>query len=181
MNQKTDNNLIEMAVTGNEEALEVLVRRHYMTVYRLAFRWCRIKEDAEDVTQEVFVKMAGRLHSFRLKSSFPTWLYRVTVNTAMDLFRKRDVRGKYESMTELPAITGNPSPNPEEAVLFRQIYDQLDRLPAKQKAAVLLVFTEGLSHRDAARALGCSETTISWRIFQARKKLSILTGRAHEG
>jgi RNA polymerase sigma-70 factor (ECF subfamily) len=172
MEMDSDQNLIERALGGEDRALERLIQRHYSSVYRLAFRWCRNREDAEDIAQEVFVKMTGNLPSFQHRSAFSTWLCRIAINTAKDFNRKRTTREHYENEFISKRPLKNPAPSPETAIHSHQVYALLDRLPHKQKAAILLVFAEGLRHGEAAKVLQCSEATVSWRIFQGRKKLN---------
>lgn len=166
----SDTQLVDLSLGGNERAFECLVERHYRSVYSLSYRWCRTREDAEEITQEVFIKLTRALYSFNRKSSFKTWLYRIVVNTAKDFSRKNAVRRTYESEFANDR-TGKNGNTPLETLQTREIYNAMDKLPAKQKAALMLVMAEGMSHKEAAGVLGCSETTVSWRIHQARKKL----------
>ena len=178
----TDTELVGLAQSGHENAFENLIKRYYRAVYGLAFKYCRIKEDAEDITQEVFIILAGKLQSFKHRSSFRTWLFRITINTATDFLRKRSRNRTHETPITNEEFTGNPAPSPEEAMESRLIYKEIDKLPDKQKAALILVLSEGLSHKEASKVLKCSETTISWRIHQARKSLEkFITGRYENG
>lgn len=163
--------LYQQAVKGEPSSLERLVRRHYQTVYRLAYKWCGVQQDAEDITQEVFVKMVGKMDRFQRNASVKTWLYRITLNAAKDFNRKNANRRKYESAFALEQSSGNPTSSPPSETDAKSLYAAIDRLPVKQKSAALLVFSEGLSHKEAAGVLQCAESTISWRIFMARKKL----------
>ena len=167
----SDTELVDLSLSGNERAFENLIERHYLSVYGLSYKWCRIREDAEEITQEVFVKLTRKLNTFNCKSSFKTWLYRITINTAKDFSRKIAARKTYESAFADNQLHNNPGSPPPDSITARQIYAAMDKLPDKQKAALMLVMAEGLSHREAADVLSCSETTISWRIHQARKKL----------
>jgi RNA polymerase sigma-70 factor (ECF subfamily) len=171
MDKYSDIELVSRAEGGDARALQRLFERHYLTVYRLAYRWCGGREDAEDIAQEVFVKLVRKLHTFRQKSSFRTWLYRIVVNTSRDFGRKRAARKSMAAAFAEEQRLHNPVGNPGEALTVSRLQAAMEKLPRAQKEAVMLVTGEGLSHRDAARVLGCRETTVSWRIFQARKKL----------
>lgn len=173
MNQCTDSELIDRSQAGEHIAFSVLADRHYMTVYKFAFRWCRSRQDAEDITQEVFMKLAGKLHLFDNRSLFTTWLYQVTINCARDHARKNKGWTKHKA-PESPAdeLVASPNPGPENNVIAKSILKAVEGLPEKQKEAVLLVYAEGLSHKEAAKVAGCAETTISWRIFQAKRQLN---------
>lgn len=180
MDNYTDMELVDMAQRGHENAFENLVQRYYSIVYGLSFKYCRVKEDAEDITQEVFIKVARKISSFNRDSLFKTWLFRIAINTATDFLRKR-TRSRETSLENSEAI-GNPSPSPEDSMEARLLYDAIDRLPEKQKSALILVLSEGLSHKEAAKVLKCSETTVSWRIHRARKHLKkLIPGRYEDG
>ena len=88
MDAYDDIELVELSINGDARAFEHLVERYYTTVYGVSYKWCGVKEDAEDITQDVFVKLAGKLKTFGGKSSFKTWLYRMTINAAKDYYRK---------------------------------------------------------------------------------------------
>ena len=171
MTEPTDMELIRRSATGDRPAFERLVDRHYDRVYRIAYKWCGRRQDAEDVSQEVFVKLARSVNTFGHRAAFRTWLYRVVINTAKDHWRKQATRKRYEQAFVQQQAADNPGPGPAPADATAALYRALGRLPDKQKAAVLLVLAEGLSHKEAAAVLRCRESTVSWRIFAARKKL----------
>jgi RNA polymerase sigma-70 factor (ECF subfamily) len=176
MDSLSDIELVKLAQGGDSHAFEGLISRHYMTVYRAAYRWCGIREDAEDIAQEVFIKVARSLKTFAAKSAFTTWLYRITINTAMDLGRKNATRREYlRAWSVEPQETGS-NPGDEAALEAGELYGAIAGLPTRQKAAALLVWAEGLTHKEAARVLECAEKTVSAHIFQAREKLKSLFG-----
>lgn len=162
--------LINHAKSGDPSAFEQLVRQNYGFVYKVAFKWCRIKEDSEDITQDVFIKLARNITSFREDASFKTWLYRITINTAKDLAIKNQRLRKKESAYLEMQKEKRHRHNPETSVTDRLI-GKIESLPPKLKDAALLVYSEGLTHKEAAEVLKCAETTVSWRIFQVRKQL----------
>jgi len=171
----SDNELAWRAGGGDRNAFDLLLRRHYDGIYRLAYRWCQSRTDAQDIAQEVCLKLAAKIGGFDGRSGFATWLYRIVINTAKDFSRRCGTRQSHEAaFAQSRAKEGsNPGPagndDPHET-----LQRAVDRLSEKQKNAVLLVLGQGLSHREAARVLGCFEATVSWRIHQARKKLGRL-------
>ncbi len=173
MESLSDQNLVDRARSGDARAFERLVTRHYESVYRVAYRWCGIREDAEDITQDVFVKVAGKIRTFAGKSAFRTWLYRVTMNTAMDFGRRRASRRAFSEAWKIEVHGSSENPG-EDAVAVRELYAAIDTLPPRQKAAALLVWAEGFTHKEAAGVLECAEATVSAHIFQARAKLHLL-------
>ncbi len=172
MEKLTDLELITKALDGDRLSFAALADRHYMTVYRFAFKWCRSREDAEDITQEVFIKLARKIHLYDRRSLFTTWLYRVTANCARDYARK-NMKWRQNKLPDPPenGLIASPNPGPENNVVARGILKVVSTLPDKLKEAVLLVYGEGMSHKEAAQVAGCAETTVSWRIFQAKRKL----------
>jgi RNA polymerase sigma factor (sigma-70 family) len=171
------------AAAGDAAAFRRLCEAHYMTVYKIAYKWTGRREDAEDVAQEVFVKLPGKLASFRGESGFTTWLYRVTVNVARDYYRTAGKAAK----REVGFAEGFDAPSDEVAaddrLIAAEAYQNIHKLPEPMRDAVLLVFGEDMNHKEAAKILGCAETTVSWRIFQARKLLKPLLagGKRHAG
>lgn len=181
MESFNDMELVERAQKSDSGAFETLISRHYRTVYRAAYRWCGIREDAEDITQEVFIKVARKLKTFAKKSSFKTWLYRITVNTAKDFGRKRSTRRSYMNAWRAEPRESDTNPGEDAGSNTGELYAAIGRLPSRQKAAALLVWAEGLTHREASRVLECSESTVSAHIFQAREKLKNFLLRSNDG
>ncbi len=168
MSEPEDGELVRKARAGDDQAFEVLINRHYERMYAIAFKWTRNAADAEDVTQTACINMARGIRKLLDERTFTTWLYRVVVNAAKDFFRQNK---RTEALSEKDDVA-SPGQNPEEALYTRQMLGEIYNLPEKEKDAILLVFGESLSHAQAAKVLGCAETTISWRIHKAREFLS---------
>lgn len=177
MQQTTANaaQVLEQARSGDGEALQGLLNDHYDMIYRSAYKWCGNQTDAEDVAQEVCIKIAKSLPAFRGESRISSWVYRIVVNTAHDMQRKR-----YPHPADQPDIepadhdslhqTGNPA-TPHEEAERAQLWRLVRRLPLKQRDAVLLVYGEECSHGEAASVMNCAEATVSWHLHQARATL----------
>ncbi len=165
---------IERSRAGEPEAFGALVARYQHMVHVLAYRMTGSTADAEDLAQETFIRAYDRLGSFRGTARFSSWLGRITIrlciNWARQQQRLRQLHATWDAETR---DDGTPHPDTFNATAHRQemVRSALMRLPAKQRAAVALTLQEGLSHAEAARILGCSETTVSWRLFAARAKL----------
>lgn len=174
-----DESLIRDAQTGNAEAFERLLERHYETIYRFAYKWCGKREDAEDITQQACLKLARGLASYRFESAFTSWLYRLVINCANDWAR---TQGRHSSQELAPDQPAQESPGTGNAVEHQtylwQLLQALDELPEGLKETLLLVHAEGLSHSQAARVLEVSESTVSWRLHEFRKhyRLSVEEG-----
>ncbi len=173
MSEPSDQSLIEAARAGDGRAFACLLERHYAMIYRVAYRWCGDRADAEDVAQDVCVKLGQAIRGFKGNASFATWLYRLTLNAARDLGRARARRERHVAAMALVAEPHH-RPDPERDLTGDQLWAAVQDLPAKQRDAVLLVFGEDLSHGQAAAVMGCRESTVSWHIHTAKKTLQRL-------
>ena len=160
-----ESNLIDRAAAGEAEAFSALFHRYYSMIHSFAYRLCFDKDDAQDVAQETFVKMARSLAGFRRQSSLKHWLYRIALNASHDrnraLSRRSHATDAYEESLN----------SPERPADHTVVHQALHSLPEDLRQAVTLVFFEGLNHAEAARIVGCAETTISWRLFMAKRRL----------
>lgn len=170
---RTDRELALAASGGAREALGVLLERHYDRIYRLAWRLTGTASDAEDVAQDVCVKLATAIRSFRGESEFGTWIWRIAHNAATDLLRQRQRLRPVEPSEMMSLMDG-----PEAGGWTGEPHDPGDDLwaavrllPGQQREAVLLVYGEEKSHAEAAAAMGCTEKTVSWHLHEARKRL----------
>jgi RNA polymerase sigma-70 factor (ECF subfamily) len=145
-------------------------------IHSLCYRMTGSLEDAEDLAQETFVHAYQHFDGFRAEARVSSWLYRIAVNQCLN-WRKRTQR-LARQRKDWSEQAGGPAA--AEAPLACQVREALLSLDPKQRAAVVLTTYDGLTHAEAARALGCSETTVSWRLFAARRKLKRLL-RARSG
>ena len=155
---------------GDQQAFEALVLRYQKMIFALAYRMTGSMAEAEDLTQDTFIAAFHQIESFRGESKFSSWLYRIATNRCLN-WRQRDARREraYENWgRDRESVSGV---EPAEDLLSAQVQQALLKLDEKQRAAVVLTTYEGLNHAEAASVLGCSETTVSWRIFAARRKL----------
>lgn len=162
-----DRATIERAQNGDKAAFEEILRAHYDVMYRIAFKWCGSQSDAEDITQNACIKLARSIDSFQFQSAFLTWLYALVINTAKDWMKSH---ARHPSR-ELPENHRAEQPTAENAVFASQTMAYIRDFPDKEKEALFLVFGEGLTHGDAAAVMDCKESTVSWYIHEARKKL----------
>lgn len=169
----SDSDLVGLARTGDREAFGILLERHYDFVYRVAYRWCGRKADAEDIAQEVCVRLGRAIRDYRGGGAFTTWLYSITLNAARDMMRKgaRD-SAKTEAYGVHVLTGGEASDEPQDRL--DDLWAAVRQLPDKQRDAVLLVYGEGLAHAAVAQAMAISETTVSWHIHEAKKRLKVL-------
>lgn len=157
---------IRRSQEGDLAAFEQLIGRHQQMIHALTYRMTGSLADAEDLAQEAFIQAYRKIGTFRGDSRFSTWLFRIAVNTCLN-WRKREQRRN--QLHRDWAQQDTQSDTDDE--LSGKVQAALLRLPAKQRAAIILTVYQEMNHAEAARALGCSETTVSWRVFMARKKL----------
>jgi RNA polymerase sigma-70 factor (ECF subfamily) len=166
--------LIRKACGGDAQAFGQLIEMHYDFIHATAWKWTRSRTDAEDVAQEVCVRLAGAIRSFRGEGRFRTWLYTLVLNAVRDLARKAvRERRKTEEWSQDPAMRVDGTQEDD----MQEIWTAVQTLSPKQRDAVMLVYSEGLDHAEAGQVLGCSEATVSWHLHEARKRLKIILGR----
>ena len=176
---------IRLAQTGNAEAFATLYQLHSRRVYALCLRMIGDPVEAEDLTQEAFLQLFRKIHTFRGESAFSSWLYRLTANVVLMRFRKR--KPFTSSLDELTSTAdGNEHPVLEigapdlnlAGVFDRvKIHDALAQLPAGYKSMFLLHDVHGYEHNEIARLLGCSIGNSKSQLHKARKRLRQLLRR----
>src|SRR5665213_4010010 len=168
-----DAELVLQCQKGSPAAFEALVRQHQRMIHSLTFRMTGSLADAEDLAQETFIRAYAQIGAFRGTSKFSTWLYPVAVNACLN-WRQSEARRFHlhaDCAGEISAPPANEENSPAKNGACEQVQSALLKLPAKQRAAIVLTVYDGLNHAEAAHVLGCSETTVSWRVFAARRKL----------
>lgn len=187
MSNRTDRELVDAARDGDGDAFGVLVRRHQRRIYRLALHLLRDVAEAEDATQDTFVRAYRALDRFDGRSEAFTWIYRIAVNLSLNVIRARKPNRKAVSsddprldglLVETRAGGANPQGDSENRELGRVLCEGMDALSDTLRTTLILVGVDGLSHAQAGEVLGCPEGTIAWRVHEARKKLkAFLTER----
>lgn len=176
-----DPEVVRACQRGEAGALDALVRATYADVYALAYRLVRDRDEAADVTQEVFVRVMRSVVGFRGESAFGTWLHRVTVNTSLTALRKRSRRalpgreafgmpGESSAHAVVDTDAG-PEERAERAELLARAEAAVAALPESSRTIVVLRDVEGLSTAEVAAATGLSETAVKVRLFRARERL----------
>ncbi|MBU9888755.1 MAG: RNA polymerase sigma factor [Candidatus Omnitrophica bacterium] len=169
---------ITSAAGGDMRAFEAIYQRTAGFVYSLAFRVTNRKQDAEEVTQDVFLKVHKNLANFKFESSFKTWLYRVAINTALNAVQKRD-RIANREVEEVPedAATATPadaSRRLEAEEAEKRLRGLLERLNPDQRACLLLREVDGMNYQEIAESLGINLNTVRSRLKRAREALMAL-------
>jgi RNA polymerase sigma-70 factor (ECF subfamily) len=168
--KEIDTALVRACQRGDIEAFEQIFRVYRNPVFRVAYRFTGNRDDAEDLTQEIFLKVFENIGSFRYESSFATWLYRIAVNTCMNFQRDKKPA---ESLGVTDDLGSSVSPEAicEWGELQRKIEAEIASLPSPLKIAFLLVVVEGMTYREASEILGLSVDALRMRVSRARQIL----------
>ena len=165
MDDLTDQRLLRDFCAGDRAAFDALYRRHASRVHATAYRLTHNWEEAEDTLQEVFLKLARTARDIRRQASLSTWIYRATVNRAIDSLRRRRARVSLDAPgTPTARIIALESLRREAErcesrrrdELLRRVEALIPRLPERQAGVFVLRFFQGLSHAEIAGVLGCS-------------------------
>ncbi|HIV96495.1 MAG TPA: sigma-70 family RNA polymerase sigma factor [Candidatus Agathobaculum stercoravium] len=171
-----EKHILARARRGELPAFEELVRRHEKRVYAVALRSSGSPEDAEDITQEVFLRAWRSIEEFRGDSGFSTWLFRITMNLCVDHARHKHaqpqtqplVMGEEESERPLPDTAPTPEEHLDNSELGRELAAALDEVSEEHRRIVLLRDVSGMSYTEIAEVLEISEGTVKSRLSRAR-------------
>jgi RNA polymerase sigma-70 factor, ECF subfamily len=185
-NETPDRELIAAVLDGSQSAFAQIVERYQDRVYRLLGRYCRDPVECEDLSQEVFLKVFKKLHTFQHEAAFFTWLYRIAVNAATDHLSRASQRRLrlVDDDATLDVGTGHgeehspagPMLTAELAAVTRQI---VDSLPEKFRTILVLREFEDLSYTEIADVLQIHLGTVESRLFRARQRFKEALERTH--
>ena len=173
----TDEELVERSRAGDRSAFEELFIRYRDVVFNVAWSISGDREQAEDITQEAFVRAYRGLVGFRGESRFSTWLYRIVVNQAI---RTKGVAGRRQRqetrIEDATMASGDLQPDgaAERSDLERRVRGALSELSPEHRAAVTLRYLERLDLQEIAEIVGCPVGTVKSRLFHALKNMSFL-------
>jgi RNA polymerase sigma-70 factor (ECF subfamily) len=181
----SDEELLSDSRGGDRASFQELVEKYQRRMYAVAYGILGNREDALDAVQEAFIKAYRSLPDFKGKSSIYTWLYRITVNAAIDLARKTGRHEEVEFREEIDVEVEKgeypvaaSSENPVERLMRKELGEMIERailsLPMDQRTAVVLREIEGLSYKEIAKIMETSEGTVMSRLHYGRKKLQEL-------
>jgi RNA polymerase sigma-70 factor (ECF subfamily) len=179
--------LVQQCVEGDEAACTTLVTDHQRMVYQLAYHLLGDRQEALDLSQEVFLKVFRTLRQFRGQSTLRTWIYRIVVNQASNRQRswrrrRRSQQVPLDEMTvavsSLPvaATPGRPDEALQKTEIRERVWQALDELPFDQRAVVVLREIDGLSYEEIATSLNVAVGTVKSRLARARENLRLALG-----
>lgn len=174
-------NLVERLKQGDESAFREVVENAQGLVYNTVLGIVQSQEDAEDVTQEVFVQLYESIKSFKGESKLTTWLYRVAVSKSMDHLRKKKRKKRFafvqslfganEELVHDPPDFVHPGVSLDNKENARQLFRAIDQLPEKQKVAFTLNRIEGLSYQEISEIMQLTIASVESLLHRARKNL----------
>lgn len=187
--RQQDRELILRARDGDRQAFGELVRHYQRRVYITALQLTRNHADADDLTQETFIKAHRALESFDFRSDLFTWLYRITVNTTLNLLnrahRTRSVSLDDDliphAVDRLLAGSEDPRQRLEARNLYLKVAEAIDTLTPDLRIALVAYAIQGRSHKEIADTVDCAEGTVAWRISEARRLLRAKLNRTLRG
>lgn len=159
---------VERALRGDQEAFEAIYARHYDRVYAIARGVLLDPDEAADAVQEVFTLVHRNLRRFDRRSKFSTWLYRVTVNRAIQHGRRLQFRRRQVPLDRTAEAVADPAPEMEGA--DPRVEAAMTRLSPNDRAVLSLFYWDDLSVNEMAEALGCSANAAKVRLFRARER-----------
>lgn len=185
MTINNENILIEKYLsTGDEKSLEILIRRYLKPIYNFVFRYIGNQSEAEDITQETFIKIWRNLKKFDQKKSFKTWIFHIAKNTAIDFLRKKKIipfsefeNEKGENALTETLIDYRPFPDKllERADMAKTLNDAINKLSVPYRMVLFLRYNDHFNFREIAEALGEPLNTVKSRhrraLFQLKNLL----------
>jgi RNA polymerase sigma-70 factor (ECF subfamily) len=177
----TDQLLVEALKAGDEAAFRELVETRQGLVYNTVLGLVQNAEDAEDVSQEVFIKVFESVRQFKGESAFTTWLYRVAVTTALEFLRKKKRKKRFAFLTSLFGDDQNPLHDPPDFVhpgvqldnreKAKTLFQAIQKLPENQRIAFTLHKVEGLSYQEVSDVMATTVAAVESLIHRARQNL----------
>ncbi len=180
----TDPELIEGILKRNRTAFQYLVNRYQRGVIKTAFHFLGNMEDAEDLSQEIFLEIIRSMHTFRNSSTIETWIYRITVNHALNLLKKNKRRGFFIKLESILGFSGNQSitePGTNETSLAQEdkenkkmLHNAINKLPENQRIAFVLHKFDDQSYKQVAEIMNISLSAVESLIHRAKSNLQSL-------
>jgi RNA polymerase sigma-70 factor (ECF subfamily) len=178
----TDPEIIQSVLKGNKDNFRILVDEHHASVFHIAMGFVHDRDEAEDITQEVFIRSWQSLGKFRGDSSFSTWLHRIAVNACLNNARKKRGSPVFDRIASIfskdakaETETLSFQENPEEILIREEhsawLQKALDSLPENQRTAIILSKYDDLSQKEIATILNLTEGAVEALLQRAKKNL----------
>jgi RNA polymerase sigma-70 factor (ECF subfamily) len=178
-----ENELIKLILQGERDKFRIFVEKYQQLVFRTCMGFVHNKEDADDLTQEVFLKAYQSLPDFKMKSAFSTWLYRIAVNASLNRVRKSSGTSFLQRLESLFGsenktdwqLTAVDTDDPENIIIRKEhsqwLQKALDSLPENQRTAIVLSKYDDLSQKEIAEIMNTTEGAVEALLQRAKKNL----------
>lgn len=169
-----DGSVIQSVLNGNTKDYELLVKKYQQSIFRTAIGFVHVKEDAEEITQDVFVNAYLSLSRFGFQSSFATWLYRIAVNNSINYIRRKKANRIWGNIS-LFFNVASADKSPEKMLSEKEdqylLKKAMDTLSEKQRTAFILSKYEGLPQKEVAAILDINEGAVEQLLIRAKSNL----------
>ncbi len=170
-----DNTLIKKTLNGDVKSFEEIVNRYNRMVYTLAYRVLKNHEEAEELAQDVFIKIYQSLKSFSMKSKLSTWVYRITYNASINKFRSQKRRIITTEIDRYSEFNNTTIPDAHHDISEKEkqkvINDSILKLPETDRIIITLYYYEELSVKEIAEITEMSTQNVKTKLYRSRKKL----------
>ena len=175
--EQPDQDILRKAQRGDQQAFAIIVRAYERPIYNYVLRMVGDRGLAEDLTQEVFVRIHHGLPGFSLRSKFTTWMFQVTKNRVLDELRSIERRpNRFVNIDDIPSLQMLDAPI-EQAETITALWRAIDDLTVDLKMALLLRDLVGLSYNEISDSLEITLSTVKWRIYKAREEVQAALAR----
>jgi RNA polymerase sigma factor (sigma-70 family) len=177
----TEQELLNQLQNGNESAFKTLVETHQKRVFNTVLAIVQSFEEAEDISQDVFIEVYQSIHKFRGESKISTWLYRIATTKSLEIIRKKKTQKRFAFFTNLfnddnevihsPVEFEHPGILLENKERSKQLFKAINQLPDNQKVAYTLCNIEGLSYQEITEVMEVSLSSVESLLFRAKANL----------
>jgi RNA polymerase sigma-70 factor (ECF subfamily) len=174
--QAEERRIIQKILKGDSKSFEFILEKYKKLVFHIAFRMINNVEDAEDIAQEVFLKVHKNLSNFRFESKFSTWIAKITHNSCINYLQKKKVQ-LIDDLNEPEGINihqnsdDSPYHSTESLDTSKRIQDEISKLPPRYRTILILYHSEGMSYQDIGEVMQLPEGTVKSYLFRARRYL----------
>jgi RNA polymerase sigma-70 factor (ECF subfamily) len=169
MVENDDTTLVRQCLEGNSKAFEKLLLRHQKTIFNLVYRMCNDYDDAQDITQSVFIKAYENLKSYKSRYKFYSWIYRIAINEGINyLVKNKHSTGLKDTFESLE---GDPDKTYDQMETSAQVQKALIELNNDYRTLIVLKHFQECSYQDMSQILGIAEKTVKSRLYMARQQL----------
>lgn len=172
----SDIELMLKAGSGDDGAFSELMRRHYKAVVNYIYRYTNLKENSEDLAQEVFLRIYRSRKSYRPEAKFTTWLYKIATNVSLTHVKTRKADRSLDEIEDERGGLGDPDNHIADDLIYRKeikevIFQAMESLPERERVAIMLCKYEGLSYEETAEVLECTVGAVKAYVHRGRMKL----------